>query len=109
MHVGIYDRLKDVAREGSYTTYADIAPLAALDMAVAADRDEITRILGEIARHEQNAARPMLTAVVIHQNDNLPGNGFFTIAREFGRFDGVDPSMFWINSLNEVHKFWQSQ
>ena len=109
MHKEIYDRLREVARNQTYTTYTDIALFANLDMSVVADRDKISGLLEDIARHEQAAGRPMLTAVVIHELDNLPGNGFFTIAQEFGRFDESDRLRFWIDALNEVHVFWRNK
>ncbi len=109
MNAKIYDRLKAIARDRSSTTYADIAPPAGLDMSLHSDRGEMSRLLGEIAHHEQAVGHPMLTAVVIHRTDNLPGSGFFTIAQEFGRFDGTDRVRFWIDALKEVHEFWQNQ
>jgi hypothetical protein len=109
MNTLVYQKLQDVARCGSYTTYSDIAPLAGLDMGNPADRETMSRLLEEIARVEQVAGRPMLTAVVIHRADNIPGEGFFTIAEEFGRFDGGDKLPFWIISLNEVHDYWRAK
>jgi hypothetical protein len=109
MNQQIYERLLSVARDGNrgYTTYGEISPLANLDMENPADRDTMSKLLEEIARHEQEAARPMLTAVVIHRVDNIPGEGFFKIASEFGRFKSKDKLGFWINALNEVHEYWQ--
>lgn len=106
MNTDLYNRLIEIAKNRDYTTYADVAPLVNLDMGIGADRDKISKILEEIARHEQAQGRPMLTAVVIHRQDNIPGEGFFTLAREFKRFDGRDKLRFWIDALNEVHDQW---
>ena len=65
MNQKIYERLLSVARDQNrgYTTYSEISPLADLDMENPADRDTMSRLLEQIARHEQDAGRPMLTAV----------------------------------------------
>ena len=44
------------------------------------DRDQISLLLDEISRHEHARGNPLLSAVVIHMDDNIPGNGFFTLA-----------------------------
>lgn len=54
----IYDRLVELARAERLTTYSDIAPLAGLSMDNEADRDAISKILMEIARHEEGQGRP---------------------------------------------------
>ena len=107
MNQQIYERLLGVARARSYTTYGDISPLVGLNMEEPNDRNEMSKLLEKIARHEQQAGRPMLTAVVIRADKNLPGDGFFDIASEFGRFNGKDRLRFWIDALNEVHEHWQ--
>jgi len=75
------------------------------------DREEMSRLLEEIARHEEK--RPMLTAVVIRREDNIPGEGFFQIAQVLGRYAGSrkpnDRLRFWIDSLNEAHDFWKKK
>ncbi len=77
MHMNIYDRLIELARGRHLTTYGDIAPLAGLNMEVDADRDRISKLLGEILRHEASKNRPLLTAIVVHHgDDNNPGEVF---------------------------------
>ncbi len=48
----IYEALKRIAKQGGITTYSEIAPLAALDMEIPADRDEIRKVLGKISTYE---------------------------------------------------------
>ena len=84
MHQLIYDKLKSIARAQSTITYSEIAPLDSLDMSNPADRNEIARILGEISSYEYQQGRPMLSVVVILQEQNIPGQGFFTLAKELG-------------------------
>jgi hypothetical protein len=84
MHQRIYEKLKLVARAGTTITYGEIAPLADLDMLNPAHRNEIRRILDEISTHEHQLKHPLLSAVVVHQQDHMPGQGFFALARELG-------------------------
>lgn len=108
MNQELYDCLLTEARRRGYTTYTDAGRQIGLDMAIDADRDQMTGLLEEIARHEQDSGRPMLTAVVILRGENMPSDGFFRIAAEFGRFDDGDRLRFWIDALNEVHGYWQA-
>lgn len=106
MHEQIYRTLIDVARSGRYTTYAEIAPLAGLDMPLQADRTEIGRILGEISTFEHSQGRPLLSAVVIHSDNNMPGEGFFRLARQLNLHTGTDDLQFFIQELRKVHEYW---
>ncbi|MBU0507745.1 hypothetical protein KKH27_02760 [bacterium] len=111
MHMGIYDRLLELARGARLTTYSEIAPLAGLAMNNDADRERISELLGEILTHEVSEGRPLLTAIVVHRgNDNNPGEGFFSIATELGRFNGSrDPLArleFWVRQVQEVNGYW---
>ena len=95
LHKAIYEELKRVASRQAMTTYSDIAPLAVLDMENPADRDAIRLILGKISTYEHQKDRPMLTAIVVHRQDNIPGHGFFELARHLGRLkEGADELSF---------------
>jgi len=107
MHQGIYDRLKSVAQSGTTITYSEIAPLADLDMSNPAHRNEIRRILGEISAFEHRLNHPLLSAFVVHQEDNMPGKGFFALAKELGVYDGLDDLQFFVTELKKVHDQWR--
>lgn len=106
MHEPIYEELQRVASSGGYTTYSKIAPLAGLNMGNQPDRNRIADILDEISKHEHRLGRPLLSAVVILADENKPGHGFFTMAREVGRYDGGDELQFWLQELRRVHDAW---
>ena len=113
MHMGIYDRLLELARAERLTTYSDIAPLAGLSMSNDADRDRISELLGEILTHEVSEGRPLLTAIVVHRgNDNNPGEGFFSVSTELGHFNGSrDPLLrleFWVRQVQAVNTYWRN-
>jgi hypothetical protein len=42
-------------------------------------------MLGDVSRAEEAAGRGMLTAIVVLQDNGMPGDGFFALARELGR------------------------
>jgi len=112
IHQTIYERLKDIARNKNITYYSEIAPLADLDMASEVGRIKIAQILDDINGYENDNARPMLSAVVILKEHNLPGAGFFECARGLGEYHGSSDEkerlMFWIRELEKVHNYWQS-
>lgn len=109
MHKAIYEKLKDVARKESTVYYSEIAPLAGLDMSNPADRNRIAEILGDISTYEHDNHRPMLSAVVILQDSNKPGKGFFTLAKELGLYAGSDDDVFFSSELTKVHAAWQGE
>lgn len=104
----LYEILKEVARHGRITYYADISPQFGLDMANQQDRNEIGALLGEISTYEKNQGRPLLSVVVIHRDNNVPGLGFFNLARELNVYNGADDVLFFIQELRRVHDYWQN-
>ncbi|MCL0057514.1 hypothetical protein M1N05_00390 [Dehalococcoidales bacterium] len=109
MHQRIYEKLKEIARIGKVTNYTDIGQMANLDMENPGDRNKIAEILDEINHYEHQQGRPMLSAVVIRQDVNMPGAGFFELARGLGKYHGNDDLVFWVHELTKVHNYWQSQ
>lgn len=107
MNIKIFAKLKDVAKAQDVTTYSDIAPLVGLDMANPDDRNRIAEMLGEISRHECAQGHPMLSVVVIHRANNIPGQGFFTLAKELGLHKGNSDLTFFVNELRRTHNFWK--
>jgi hypothetical protein len=111
MHQGIYTKLKSVAKSQGITTYSEIAPMAGLDMANPDDRNKMGELLGEIStfEHNQKPPRPLLSAVVIHRDNNIPGKGFFTLARDLGLQSATtDDLLFFIGELRRVHDYWRT-
>jgi hypothetical protein len=108
MHQAIYAKLKEVARAKGVTNYTDIGQMANLDMDSPADRNKIAEILDEINYYEHQQGRPMLSAVVIRQDINMPGSGFFECARQLGKYRGNDDLVFWAHELIKVHSYWRS-
>ena len=107
-HQRIHDKLIAVAQARETTYYSDIAPLAGLDMGSEFDRIRIAQILDEISRGEHSSGNPLLSAIVILKGENLPGKGFFNLARQLGRHTGRDDDTYWIEELGRVHQHWSA-
>ncbi|MFJ3044395.1 hypothetical protein ACIPEN_01075 [Herbaspirillum chlorophenolicum] len=109
----LYGELVRLARARALAAYSDVSPLIGLSMQNDADREEIARLLGDIAVFEHGQGRPMLTALIVHRgNDNNPGEGFFSIAHELGLYGGrrdqIERLTFWANQVTEVHNHWRT-
>ena len=102
----IHEELLRVAKIGECVNYSDVAPMAGLNMELAHDRNQIARILDGISRAEHIAGRPLLSAVVIRRDENMPGNGFFTLAKGLGLHTKGDNFEFWLAELRRVHDYW---
>jgi len=111
MHEKIYAKLKEVAQGRCLITYEELNQdlNLGLDFNKPEDRKRIGGWLDEINRYEHQQNHPMLSAVVVLKNKYIPGEGFFPLARELGRFRGSDKDTFWINELKEVHNHWSSR
>ena len=108
MNQEIYEELKKIARTQKVTYYAVVGRIIGLDMGNPSDRNKIAEILDEINYHEHKNERPMLSAVVIRQDINMPGEGFFKCARDIGKNWKGDNVSFWAHELTIVHNYWQS-
>ena len=111
MNQALYNELVRLARSQALAAYSDVSPLIGLSMDREEDRNEIARLLEEIAVHEHEERRPMLTALVVHRgNDNNPGEGFFAIAQGLGLYNGGRDQLsrltFWVRQVTEVHNHW---
>ena len=58
-------------------------------------------LLGDISVEEDAAGRGMLSVMVVHQHDGMPGQGFFDLAKELGR-DVSDQERFWSEETHLV-------
>ena len=109
MNQRLYNRLKEVATAQKIVYYNEIAPLVNLDMSLQCDRTEIGRLLGEISEHEHAHGRPLLSVVVISQEGNKPGEGFFTLARQLGLYAGPDEDTYSNAEIRRVWAAWEPE
>ena len=71
------------------------------------DRNKISVILDEISEQEYKNGRPLLSTVVIHKDNNMPGKGYFKMAKRIGLYEGNDDFTFYINELRKVHEHYK--
>ncbi len=90
-------RLIQVARRRETVTYGALSPSAP---------QSLWRPLDRINWVEHAEGRPLLTAVVVNKDRRRPGEGFFKMAKEMGRFDGNDWDAFWRRELQAVWDYW---
>jgi hypothetical protein len=79
---GLYEELQRVARRRALTTYGEVAPLLGIPRITPATIGKLGRALGDIARHEHRAGRPLLAVLVVRASTGTPGPGFYTLAQE---------------------------
>ena len=104
----IHEELVRVARSQQVVNYSDIAPLAGLNMDSPEDRNRIADILDDISRAEHSHGNPLLSAVVIRRDRNMPGAGFFNLAKRLGLYTAGDDFQYWLQELRRVHDYWTS-
>jgi hypothetical protein len=99
----LYNKLRELARSCSTEYYSEVVrdiggnpkfPLALVPMLKAVDRAE------------HAACRPLLAAVVINKEHEMPGKGFFDQARELGLHTGGDDRASWLKELARVCDHW---
>jgi hypothetical protein len=73
-------------------------------MPIPAKSPEMDRLLDEISKAEARADRGMLSAVVIRQAEQIPGEGFFKLARELGKPNVEPHDAFWLRELKRVYE-----
>ena len=103
--------LAELVRAAEYrgvTTYQDIAVIMGLPLQGSHMGKEIGLVLGEICEDEVKAGRPMLSAVAVGVSGK-PGPGFYTLAKEFGKFSGAssEEEEFWRHELQVAYEIWR--
>lgn len=91
---------KDPIRYGELVRLIEAVDFAANDQ-------RLFHILGEVSTDEARAGRGMLSALVVSAGDNMPGSGFFELAKKLGR-KGDDLTV-WMNELNKLAGVWALQ
>ena len=105
----VYWDLSQAAQYHGYVTYQEIAQLMGLHLSGNYMGKELGHILGEISQEEYSRGRPMLSALAIGAN-GLPGEGFFTLAKDLGnQFEDTpeERRSFWESEKKKVYWTWQ--
>ena len=102
----VYYKLIRTAQKRGTIYYGDVAKIMKLPTRGEYMSNETGWILGEISEWEHNEGRPLLSAVVIRKDIGMPGDGFFRLARQLGKFQGQGEQDFWHNELRDVYNMW---
>jgi hypothetical protein len=100
--------LKEVATAGKTITYKEIGQLIYLDVKKKGDLRKLSDILGEISEKEAEEGRPMLSAVVVSYDKQIPGKGFFNLAERLGLEElNERDEDFHRRELRSIHDYWK--
>lgn len=104
----IYQRLLQAARERRFVSYTDLTAAIGLSISDASGLNAFGEILEEIADYELTNKRPLLAAIIVNENNNMPGNGLFDYAKRKGLMKPKDKDRlgFFLQEAKKVHDFW---
>lgn len=106
----VYDSLLDAARQKSRVFYWELTRLIGSVSEDPERAPDVSQLLREVAVAEHRAGRPLLTALAV-TGKSIPGNVFFTSARELGLLTGSDPAeemRFWQEEERRVYEEWNT-
>ena len=104
----VYNSLVDAARQKSRVFYWELTRLIG---SVSDDPEcapDVSEMLREVAIAEHRAGRPLLTALAV-TGKSIPGNVFFSSARDLGLLTTSDPAdemRFWLDEERRVYEAW---
>jgi alkylated DNA nucleotide flippase Atl1 len=81
----VYQYLKRAAAQGRYVTYKRLAMLVGLPISGNYMAREVGLLCGEISDWMDDQGLPMLSAIVVRGDTQMPGKGFVTLAVSLGR------------------------
>lgn len=104
----VYTRLITAAQRRGTISYLDVASVLGIEQPGHHMARQVGQVLGEISEDEHASGRPMLSAVAV-ATTGFPGDGFFNLASEFGKYSGSstrDKKQFWERELDQVYSEW---
>jgi len=104
----VYSELIRAARHRGTVTYQELAHVVGLPLKGSYMGREIGKLLGAVAQNEVMQGRPMLSAVAVNVRGE-PGEGFFTLAHEFGLLSNAPDMSFWEDQKQQCYDTWQQQ
>jgi len=105
-------RVHKVARRRGTITYGELADEMARAGVLVLDPHSpaLAALLGQVNVLEQEAGRPLISALVVHKGGDLePGSGFWAFARELGIDPGSGPHArldFWTREVERCYARW---
>jgi hypothetical protein len=107
----IYARLTQAAMGKQFVSYRDLSAAINLSLTDAAGLNALGVLLEEIADHELAAGRPLLPAIIVNENTNMPGGGLFSYAKRKGLMKAKDKDTlaFFLKEAKKVHDYWSTK
>lgn len=96
----IRDILIEEARSGRLISYTKLSQQVTATP-LTPDAHALHQMLGDVSREADQGGGPLLSALVVYEHDQVPGPGFFAMARALGR-------QFEDNKLGRL-EFWQAE
>ncbi|PCJ26766.1 MAG: hypothetical protein COA97_05070 [Flavobacteriales bacterium] len=110
----IRDILIRLANESATISYSDMC----IELGDSYDQNNPTKMeefykeLSNVAVADFKLSKSLLSVVVVSERKGYPGDGFFTLAKDKGKFNGSENKtnqvVFFVNELRSVFKFWQN-
>ena len=75
-------------------------------------RGYIAEVLEEICCREHEKGHPLLSALVIHSGNRLPGYGFWCmrfLPERARNYSDEEKRIFWVQECEKIWRFWQAQ
>lgn len=86
--------------------YGDLYSLAGVDAEDIGSRTRFHNLLGDISTHHHELRRPMISVVVVTQEELRPGKGFFQLARDLNAdYVGVSDDEIFVKEFKAVQAF----
>jgi hypothetical protein len=107
----VFNELATAARYRGTVTYQELAHLIGLEISGNYMANELGKILEQISRAEHEMKHPILSAIVVNV-DGVPGEGFWGIAKNLGKFNGTtedERRQFWETEKKAVHDHWRKK
>lgn len=111
----IREKLIEIAQKQTNITYQKLSDECklGLDMSNPDHNNQLAHMLGNISVDEYFNGRGMLSAVVFRSDTNMPGEGFFNLAKELGKLKTSakekDKLDFFVSELKELYAFWKKR
>lgn len=106
-------RLRDflTSRDPEKITYQELARAMDPDVNPRDRRfKRLTNALYYVNKYEHENERPLIGALVVRASDRLPGDGFYSCARELKfEFDDSEATAFWEEQIARVVEYWGSK
>lgn len=106
-----YEILKDASKRGRILTYGELYDQIGVSTKTADERKRGSQILNEVNEISVLENDVMITAIVVKNDNQLPGNEFFRLATTYGSItenaSEEEKKEFWKSELEKVYNIFK--